>query len=84
MHAPIVTVTFDGKEIGKFEGDPGFGDPPVSVQIANLDPGNPHPEVIVSFYTEARIAARIRRSSPAARMAPAGRRSISDSSTAAR
>jgi hypothetical protein len=51
MHAPVVTVTFDGKEIEKFEGDPGFGDPPVSVQIANLDPGNPHPEVIVSFYT---------------------------------
>ena len=51
MRAPIVTVTFDGKEIGKFEGEPGFGDPPVSVQIANLDPGNPHPEVIVSFYT---------------------------------
>jgi hypothetical protein len=51
MRAPIVTVTFDGKEIGKFEGEPGFGNPPVSVQIANLDPGNPHPEVIVSFYT---------------------------------
>ena len=51
MHAPVVTVTFDDKEIGKFEGEPGFGDPPVSVQIANLDPGNPHPEVIVSFYT---------------------------------
>jgi hypothetical protein len=51
LRAPIVTVTLDGKEIGKFEGEPGFGDPPVSVQIANLDPGNPHPEVIVSFYT---------------------------------
>ena len=51
MRAPIVTVTFDGKEIGKFEGEAGFGDPSVSVQIANLDPGNPHPEVIVSFYT---------------------------------
>jgi len=51
LNAPVVTVTFDGKEIGKFEGEPGFGNPPVSVQIANLDPGNPHPEVIVSFYT---------------------------------
>jgi hypothetical protein len=51
LNAPIVTVTFDGKEIGKFEGEPGFGNPPVSVQIANLDPSNPHPEVIVSFYT---------------------------------
>jgi hypothetical protein len=51
LNAPIVTVTFDGKEIGKFEGEPGFGNPPVSVQMANIDPGNPHPEVVVSFYT---------------------------------
>lgn len=49
--APVVTVTFDGKEIGKLEGEPGFSDPPVGVQIAELDPGNPNPEVVVSFYT---------------------------------
>jgi hypothetical protein len=50
--APVVTVFADGKEVAKLEGDPiGFGDPPVSVQIAELDPGNPHPEVVVSFYT---------------------------------
>jgi hypothetical protein len=49
--APVVTVSFDGKEIGKLEGAPGFSDPPVSVQIAELDPGNPNPEVVVSFYT---------------------------------
>ena len=28
-----------------------FGDPPVSIQIAELDPNNPYPEVVVSFYT---------------------------------
>ena len=29
----------------------GFADPPVGVQIAELDGGNPYPEVVVSFYT---------------------------------
>ncbi len=29
----------------------GFADPPVSVQIAELDGSNPYPEVVVSFYT---------------------------------
>ena len=29
----------------------GFSDPPVSVQIAELDPNNPYPEVVVSFFT---------------------------------
>jgi hypothetical protein len=51
-YAPVVTVFADGKEVAKLEGSgTGFGDPPVSVQIAELDPGNPHPEVVVSFYT---------------------------------
>jgi hypothetical protein len=50
--SPVVTVFADGREVAKLEGDSGgFGDPPVSVQIAELDPGNPHPEVVVSFYT---------------------------------
>jgi hypothetical protein len=48
---PVVTVTFDGKQVAQLKGEPGFGTPPVSVQIVNLDPGNPHPEVVVSFYT---------------------------------
>src|SRR5262245_38585526 len=40
------------KEVAKLEGDStGFADPPVSVQIAELDPSNSHPEVVVSFYT---------------------------------
>lgn len=29
----------------------GVSDPPVSVQIAELDPGNAYPEVVVSFFT---------------------------------
>src|SRR5262245_23444280 len=34
-HIPVVTITADGKEIVKLEGDStGFSDPPVSVQIA--------------------------------------------------
>jgi hypothetical protein len=50
--APVVTVFAGGTEVAKLEGDSGgFADPPVSVQIAELDPGNPNPEVVVSFYT---------------------------------
>jgi hypothetical protein len=38
--------------VAKLEGDSaGFSDPPVSVQIAELDPNNPYPEVVVSFFT---------------------------------
>ncbi len=49
---PVVTVFADGKEVAKLEGeDTGFADPPVSVQIAELDPSNTQPEVVVSFYT---------------------------------
>ena len=49
---PVVTVFADGKEVAKLEGeDTGFADPPVSVQIAELDPSNAQPEVVVSFYT---------------------------------
>lgn len=51
MRAPVVVIFADGKEITKLEGDAGFGSPPVSVQIAEIDPGNPYPEVVVSFYT---------------------------------
>lgn len=29
----------------------GVSDPPVSIQIAELDPGNSYPEVVVSFFT---------------------------------
>jgi hypothetical protein len=51
MRAPVVVVFANDKEIAKLTGEPGFGVPPVSVQIAELDPGNSQPEVVVSFYT---------------------------------
>jgi hypothetical protein len=52
MRSPVVTVFADGKDVAKLEGDSaGFADPLVSVQIAEFDPGNPYPEVVVSFYT---------------------------------
>ena len=52
VRAPVVTVFAHGKEVAKLEGESiGFADPPISVQIAELDPGNPYPEVVVSFFT---------------------------------
>ena len=49
---PIVTVFADGKEVAKIDDeDAAFPDPPVSVQIAELDPSNRYPEVVVSYYT---------------------------------
>lgn len=49
---PVVTIFADGKQIAELEGEgTGTGDPPVSVQIAEIDPGNSSPEVVVSFYT---------------------------------
>ncbi len=52
VRTPIVTVLVDGKEVAKLERDDlGLGNPPVSVQIAELDPGNASPEVVASFFT---------------------------------
>jgi hypothetical protein len=51
MRTPVVTVFADGKELMKLVGESSFGSPPVSVQIADIDPENSHPEVVVSFYT---------------------------------
>jgi len=49
---PVITVFADGKEVAKLTGEgTGSADPPVSVQIAEIDPGNHYPEVVVSFYT---------------------------------
>ena len=49
---PIVTVFADGKQVAELKGEgTGTGDPPVSVQIAEIDPANSSPEVVVSFYT---------------------------------
>jgi len=52
IYIPVVTVFADGKEVAKLEGeDIGFIDPPVSVQIAEMDAANSYPEVVVSFYS---------------------------------
>jgi hypothetical protein len=49
---PVVTIFAGGKEVAKLEGDSGgSADPPVSVRIAEIDPGNANPEVVVAFYT---------------------------------
>jgi len=51
-YVPVVTVFAEGNEVAKLEGDNiGFIDPPVSVQIAEMDPANSYPEVVVSFYS---------------------------------
>lgn len=51
-YIPIVTIFADGKEVAKIEGeDVGFAEPPLSLQIAEMDPGNSYPEIVVSFYS---------------------------------
>jgi hypothetical protein len=52
---PVIMVFADGKEVAKLAGEgTGSADPPVSVQIAEIDPANQYPEVVVSFYTGGR------------------------------
>jgi hypothetical protein len=52
VRAPVVTVFAGDKEVATLKGEgSGFADPPVSVQIAELDGSNPYPEIVVSFYT---------------------------------
>jgi len=51
MRKPVVAILVDGKEVTRREGEAGFGTPAVGVQIAEIDPGNAYPEVVVSFYT---------------------------------
>lgn len=41
---PRVVATLEGPATG-------LSNPPVSIQIAELDPANPYPEVVVSFFT---------------------------------
>lgn len=52
FQSPEVTVTIDGKKVIRAEGVESFPDNPVFViQIAEMDPGNPFPEVLMSVYT---------------------------------
>jgi hypothetical protein len=49
---PILTLSVEGKTVLKVEGSESFPDNPVFlVQIAEMDPGNPHKEVVFSTYT---------------------------------
>ena len=49
---PVVSVSIDGRQVIRSEGSESFPDNPVFlVQIAEMDPSNPHPEVVFSTYT---------------------------------
>ena len=49
---PVLSVSVDGTEVIKSEGSESFPDNPVFlVQIAEMDPSNPYPEVVFSTYT---------------------------------
>lgn len=49
---PVVTVFADGKQVAELRGEgTGASDPPVSVQIVEIDPANSTPEVVVSLFT---------------------------------
>jgi hypothetical protein len=49
---PVVTIFAGGEEVAKLEGEElGLSDPPIAVQIAEIDPANSEPEVVVSFFT---------------------------------
>ena len=50
--APIVTIVAGGEQTATLEGPViGLRNPPVAVQIAEIDPANKTPEVVVSFFT---------------------------------
>ncbi len=49
---PVLSLSVEGKKILDVEGSESFPDNPVFViQIAELDPGNPHKEVVFSTFT---------------------------------
>ena len=81
---PIVTTFFNGKEVAKLEGeDTLYADPPVSLQIAELDPSIRLPRWWCRSSPAARIAARRRAWWRACPMGRRGGPSMSGSSTAA-
>lgn len=47
---PVVTVTVNGQRVGELVGEPGRS-PNAVVQIAEMDPANPYPEVLLSSFT---------------------------------
>jgi hypothetical protein len=49
---PVLSLSIGGKKVLRVEGSESFPDNPVFlVQIAEMDPGNPHKEVVFSTYT---------------------------------
>src|SRR4029079_7582162 len=49
---PVVIVFAGGVEVAKLEGPETFmSNPPLALQIAEMDPANSTPEVVVSFFT---------------------------------
>ncbi len=49
---PVLSLSIGGKKVLRVEGSESFPDNPVFlVQIAEMDPGNPHKEVVFSSYT---------------------------------
>jgi hypothetical protein len=50
--AEAVPAPAGPRVVARLQGESGgFAGPPVSIQIAELDPSNPYPEVVVSFFT---------------------------------
>ena len=49
---PVALVRVDGREVGMLTGADKWGSSPAAViQIAEMDPGNPYPEVLLSSFT---------------------------------
>lgn len=48
---PVVTVRLNGTEVKRLAGAVKCGGTGALVQIAELDPGNPYPEVLLSSFT---------------------------------
>lgn len=48
---PLVVVRVDGRKVGRLVGAEKWGSPDAVVQIAEMDPSNPYPEVLLSSFT---------------------------------
>jgi len=48
---PLVMVRVDGREVGRLIGAEKSGTPIAVIQIAEMDPRNPYPEVLLSSFT---------------------------------
>jgi len=48
---PLVTVSLNGQSVGQLRGAEMVGGPAAVVQLAEMDPSNPYPEVLLSSFT---------------------------------